>query len=547
LNLHTRGSRDCSIAGVEFIYSIAQPIKIVRCWLEDDDIANTSFLGVPSTSQYNTLSKNSSKGVSAITGTIYEPPSQNRDAFQHWDQMDALPNELLIQIASHLDTAPPSVTRFAHEPTSTLTWSEEKGTPLKDLSLASHRWREIALPILFHYVRIPLEEKPQWLHIDARMIDNMSLYLSKLSNHELRIYQRMRSKLKSSAFAFDETSDELLTNLCRIEEGDEFLKGVPNILWFPHLPTKAFADFARFVSTYALKHHIKSIVLYTNTEYKLRHDSTDTHLARVVAEIWSQIFLCLEPTRVVVAAPPTTLAGLLDVPMLSSDAWAFEMNMHYIELVQQNPSHIKHLSSACRPWDSALIHRRPWTHIGYNEGSSIAAYSTYEYHLKQSPKILYLTLLRLAGEVESCCNIRSFSFVGVFPFSTNIVYIIRALHRIPTLKDIQFQIAPGPENNLLGTPKRMGRAQPRDLWLEWNGSYRAIASFLGIFDFGDGSRFVSKDYVEPRVGKEVEEYIELLQSRGLGWRADGKGIWVRDRTLDHEMTASGVTVIVTDS
>jgi hypothetical protein len=234
------------------------------------------------------------------------------------------------------------------------------------------------------------------------------------------------------------------------------------------------------------------------------------------------------------------MAGLLDAQLLSSDVWAFDMKMHYVELAQESLSTIEHMNTTCgRPWGTALIHRRPWTHLGYNEGSSITAYSTYEYHLKQSPKMLYLTLIRLAKEAQPCCNIRSFSFVGVFPFSTNIAAVVRALQKIRTLKEVRFQISPGPENNVLGSQKRMGRAQAPDLWLEWNGSYKAIVAFLGTYEFAEGSRFISRDCTNLIMGKEVEEFMDLLQTRGLGWRRERDAVWIRDRTLDRDVATSG--------
>ncbi|KAF2252141.1 hypothetical protein BU26DRAFT_252002 [Trematosphaeria pertusa] len=459
--------------------------------------------------------------------------------------MDSLPNELFIQIAAHLDIEPPSVAKFAHEPSADITCANE--TPLKCLSQVSWRWRKIVVPILFRYTRIPLDKNPQWVPIDARLLESMQGQLTKLSCHEVQIYGRMRSKMKSSSlFAFEEAFDDLLINLCRIEDGDEFLKSAPNILWFPHLPP-TFADFVRFVRQYELKHHIRSIVVYAEKEYELRHISTaDAHLARVVAELWDQIFFRLEPARLVVAAPPATLAGLLDVQMLSSDAWAFDMKIHYIELLQPEPFRLKHRDAFCRPWNAALIHRRPWVHLGYNEGSSISAYSTYEYHLKQSPKMLYLVLVRLAKEVADCCNIRSFSFTGVFPFATNVTTLIKALQRISTLRAVEFQLCSGPENDLLDDPKRMGRAQRDDLWLEWRGSYTAIASFLGTYDFEDGSKFVSADCDAPDITKEVEEYVEVLQKRGLGWRKTGDGSWVRDHSLDREVVPTMANTDVED-
>jgi hypothetical protein len=451
----------------------------------------------------------------------------------HVTNMNSLPNELLIQIASHLDNSPPSITNFSHEPTNHLTESDV--TPLKLLSLVSWRWRKITLPILFRYSRVALDKEPQWVPVDARLVDSMQTQLTKLSNHEFTIYHKMRSKFKSSSgFAYDEAFDDLLINLVRIQEGDEFLKAVPHILWLPHL-SKAFDGFAGFVRKYDLKHHVKSVVVHTNKEYSLRHVSTaDAPLAHAVTDIWSSIFRHLEPHRLVVAAPPTTLAALLDTQVMSADIWAFEMKMHYVELLQQEPSRLSHMSSNCRPWNSALIHRRPWYHLGYNEGSSITAYSTYEYHLKQSPKMLYFILMRLAKEAQTCCNITSFAFTGIFPFVTNITALIRALHRIPTLNRISFQLAPGPENSALDDPKRMGRAQRSDFWLEWNESYKVIASYLGVFDFADGAEFKSGDCGNEELGRDVVAYIELLQQRGAGWlkKGDEKGVWVREKGMD---------------
>ncbi|KAH8722437.1 hypothetical protein GQ44DRAFT_774935 [Phaeosphaeriaceae sp. PMI808] len=451
--------------------------------------------------------------------------------------IESLPNELLIQIASHLDTEPPSITKFAHEPSTHLT--ESDSTPLKFLSIVSWRWRKITLPMLFRYSRIALDKEPQWVPIDARLVDSMQTQLTTLSNHEFQIYHKMRSKFKSSsAFAYEEAFDDLLINLCRIQEGDEFLKVVPHTLWLPHLP-KTFETFSKFVVKYDLKHHITSVVIHTDKEYELRHVSiADAPLSRAVADIWSSIFHHLEPTRLVVASPPALLAGLLDTKMSSSDTWAFNMKMHYIELVQSEPPRLEHMKFGCRPWGSALIHCRPWSHLGYNEGSSITAYSTYEYHLKHSPKMLYLILLRLAQDVQSCCNITSFNFTAVFPFVTNVTPIIRALHKISTLRRITFQLAPGPENNALDDPKRMGRAQRSDFWLEWNESYKILTTYLDIFDFDDDAEFVSQDCKNKLLEQDVTGYIESLRKRGAGWRQSGAeaGIWIRDHSLDGNIT-----------
>ncbi|CBX96677.1 hypothetical protein LEMA_P109420.1 [Plenodomus lingam JN3] len=445
--------------------------------------------------------------------------------------MDSLPNEILIQVASHLDINPPSISKFRHEPTPQLTISD--AIPLKCLSQVSRRWRKIVLPILFRYCRIGLDPEPQWVPVDARLVDSMQGQLTRLSNHEFMIYTRMRSKFKSSsASAYEENFDDLLINLCRIQDGDEFLKSAPRILWLPHLP-KSFAGFERFVQQHMLKYHIKGVVVHTNQEYVLRHVSTsDAPLSRAVNEIWSQVFSLLEPARLVVAAPPSALATLLDTQIECSNPWTFAMKTHYIELRQPDPTPLEHMTTKCRPWDSALIHKRPWYHLGYNEGSSIAANGLYDSNVQQSPNMLCLTLVRLARETQPCCAITSVEFTGVFPFAINITKVLHALHRIPTLKKGSIQIAPGPENDLLSNRRRMYRAQTTDLWLEWRESYKMVTSYLGIFDFPDGAEFISLDCESAQMAAEVREYMGMLRRRGTGWREEGTGRWVRDHGLD---------------
>lgn len=452
--------------------------------------------------------------------------------------MNTLPNELLIQIASHLDNEAPSNTKFAHEPSIKLTSCDL--TPLKSLSQVSWRYRKITLPILFQYARLALDQEHRWVLVDARLVDSMQTQLTALSNHEFMVYHKMRSKVKSSsAFAHNEAFDYLLTHLCPIQQGDEVFKAAPKIHWLPQLP-QTFETFSRFIEQNNLKHHIKSLVVITDKEYELQQiDIDEAPLARAVATIWTQIFSVLEPTRVVVAAPPTTLAGLLDSQVLSSDIWAFNMNMHYIELRQPEPSHLENMEAKCkRTWNTALIHHRPWHHLGYNEGSSISAYSTYEYFLKQSPKMLYLILVRLSKKVQPCCNITSFSFTGIFPFVTNVTAIFRALLQMPSLRKVAVQLAPGPENNILSEPKRMGRAQTGDIWLEWHESYKVIASHLGVCDFDDGAEFESKDGANENLAQEVGEYIDVLRERGHGWRISDarKSVWIRDHGLDRNVT-----------
>lgn len=380
------------------------------------------------------------------------------------------------------------------------------------------------LPILFRYSRIPLDPEPQWVTIDRPVLDDMQGQLATLSNHEHEIYQEMRRRFESVTIDF-----------CHTQDGDDFLRSEPKVLWLPHL-SKEFSDFQRFVTQYTLKLHVKSIVLCTDKECKLGHEVTKTKvLKRVVSELWSEIFALLEPTRLVVAAPPTTLAGLSESLMLTPDDWAFEMKMHYLELLQYEPLRVEHMQAKCRPWGLPLVHKRPWYHLGYNEGSSVPAYNTYDFHHKQSHHILTLILRRLAKEAQACCNIMSFSFIAVFPLAAHVAQVVRALQRIPTVNRIHFQLAPGLENSLMSDKERMGRAQHTDLWQQWREGYTALARDYKEYECMDGAEIWARDWDTGQTGAAVEECMNILNWAGLGWPHKGEGKWVREHALDEEV------------
>ncbi|RYN97759.1 hypothetical protein AA0120_g2739 [Alternaria tenuissima] len=454
--------------------------------------------------------------------------------------MQALPNELLAQIASHLESQPPSITKFNHEPSADLAFSytEINTKPLKSLSLVSWRWRKVVLPILFRFTRIALDKEPQWVPMDARLVDSMQLQLSSLSNHEFMLYTKLRSKFKATTGeAFAPAMDDVLIQLFRIQDGDEFLKTTPSIVWLPHL-SKDFNNFSRFVTGNKLKHHIKSVVLHTDKEYDLRHVSTAQEpLAREVTDIWNKVFDILEPTRVVAAAPPKTMAALLDSHVGTNDMWAFEMKMHYIELLRDQPP-IENNQQEHRTNDAPLIHRRPWNHLGYNEGSSITAYSTYEFYLKVAPRILSLVLSRLGEDPALCRDLTSFSFIAVFPLSWTVSSIVKAVYEIPSISKVSLQLAPGPENDLLSNGSKRRKAQSSDLWSEWRTGYKVLAMMETLHDQARGEEeavkeIVSKDCYSKQLAVEVAEVIDNnLKTTSTTWKSGGVGRWIKVRSED---------------
>jgi hypothetical protein len=124
----------------------------------------------------------------------------------------------------------------------------------------------------------------------------------------------------------------------------------------------------------------------------------------------------------------------------------------------------------------------------------------------------------------------------VFPFATNMTTLTRALHRIPSLMKLRFQLAPGPENDLFSSPARLGRAQPMDIWREWSESYKIIGSYLNAHDFAAGAEFASGDRDSAQLTRDVDEHLEARR-RGpcrAGWERKEVSVWVRRDGEDGE-------------
>lgn len=412
-------------------------------------------------------------------------------------------------------------------------------TPLKTFSLVSWKWRRIVLPLLFRFLRIPLDENLNTVFIDPVTLDSMRSQQSQLSPHELQVYQEHKDlleRMEQGALPRRQLN-ALLEIPVRVREEDQLLKQCLNLRWLPYIAT-GFEDFLEFLSKFGLKEHVKSVAVYTG---KTNDSPINELMKETVHKLWDKVFTNLDPSRFVIAAPPSTMQILLLLHDLSQtgDAEAFGMDMHYVAFFAQDADLVlkkRHSPPLCT---EEITHRKPWTHLAYNEGSSVAVYSTYEYHNRTPPTMLPKILYRLM-KYEL---LRSFSFTGIFPFNNvHLGTIITMLRCFPTLRELRFQLAPGPESDLLSVPNKLGRAQASDLWLEWDEGYETIVDFLDYHSldiysmaltFGDGVKFTSGDCGQVRVAMDVEKHMESLRKKGKGWRKEEEeGVWVRDSTLD---------------
>jgi hypothetical protein len=110
------------------------------------------------------------------------------------------------------------------------------------------------------------------------------------------------------------------------------------------------------------------------------------------------------------------------------------------------------------------------------------------------------------------------------------------IHRIPSIKKVTFQLAPGPENDLLSNASKRRKAQSSDFWSEWRQGYHLLANmqkFVGRGKDDNGgatlTEIASRDCYTKQLTDEITEVVDYcLKVERAGWRSGGVGRWVRD-------------------
>lgn len=431
--------------------------------------------------------------------------------------MDNLPLELIEHIISYLDTPPPSFEKLVLEPSLDLTVSQ--GQPLKNLARTSHGLRRVVLPHLFKYTRLHLGLKSSTLNVgDAGNQDSSQ---SRKENYNMpRPGQIPRPSRRATT-----THDEVARP--------------------PQPDHRAFLE---FITSQRFQKHVKSLVMSTSEEAYLEDPSGRYRGYRDALPgvpgfgsflLWNAIFSVLNPPRLVLLAPPKSLAYLLDVPIHLADAWAFEIPYQLLELRQNDNGDAgprrasletpqMHVEARQNP-----LSARRWEHLLLNEGSHLKAYSTYEYFLKEAPSIAQGLLSMLGYYSDNDRRFGSFTYISVFPFYTHMEKIYRTLgteYKQGALirpASIHIKLAPDPLENHLGNPKRQGRADLNDCWSEFESSYSILAymvkrlgraGHLNLVSSGDYSVDNIKAIIDCYMGNELE-----------GWTESELGAWKKTK------------------
>ncbi|MCJ1303773.1 hypothetical protein MMC08_006584 [Hypocenomyce scalaris] len=377
-------------------------------------------------------------------------------------QLMGLPHELFDHIISYLDVEPPSLRALHKEPSITLTDSDAH--PLKNLSLASRSLRHLTFFRLFKFSRIRL----------------------------IRLCTQ---------------------DIVELSSGSEDVN-----------------DFLDFIRLNALRSHVKGLVLYTEVNLGIEMSATGPRQTTDCfgntgffgfAHVWRTILTALNPGYITMTAPPSTLALLSSCVYPHQDEWAFDMPFQMLHF--QQPDNTSIAVSLGEPRVADIFYLRRWSHCTLNEGSSLKAYSTYEYFLKATPSIAYLH-----SPQGPMTWFTSFDYIAIFPFYNHTDDILRLLLAMPNLRKMRMQLTPEPSSKILEDEKRMQNLS--DMWMELDTGYTLIIYAMTVMGKKlNLKEFESLDYAMEGLRPTLDaKFGDKLQ----GWRRCGWGRWTRDTSLD---------------
>ena len=288
--------------------------------------------------------------------------------------------------------------------------------------------------------------------------------------------------------------------------------------------------FLEFIKSSQLVGRVDSLALYTPPECLG---------GRFIWPRMVDIIDLINAPSAMIILPPFVFAEILPYGINLRDAWAFGIEYQVLRLEIPRTSVTPRTPKGIIK-DSNIFAMRPWSHCTYNEGSSVEAYSTYEYSLKNTPSVFYPSdrdqfARTISGSLD---HITSIDFIAVFPI-THMGSFLRATSGMKSLRRLRTQLTPTPDNDVLDNPSALGKCQRGDLWMELEASYLQLAAFVRSSDESSEvlgkqrcplEEFVILDYIHPG----LREFIDGVVGPVLAaeWEFDSScGRWTREKEM----------------
>lgn len=350
----------------------------------------------------------------------------------------------------------------------------------------------------------------------------------------------------------NELIDHILSFLLVDPPSSNNLRQIPNHT----ISSSSSADLKNVSRTSRLFRELSRVYLFSHCRYELRdqdrylafieqHD-LESHVESVVISVrsifpgsekrmwWKDLFEHLDPEVVTVVAPPYMFSDMAHCALENTHSWAFDIPLQTMQFHQQHRSKRALVSKLDKPeGDDSFFSFRPWTEILFNEGSSLKAYSNYEYYLLRVPSLMNhwgsvdpLQTTILPYPVTAISRLTSFHYTAVFPFYNHTNLVLKVIRNMSNLRRLTFQLAPLPDSDIFEKELQTGTLDANDPWMELDTSYSLISHsvrYLGVQ--GKLVEFQTFDYKLAAHGHRLfHTLFQVLRSK---WNHEGNGLWAK--------------------
>lgn len=284
------------------------------------------------------------------------------------------------------------------------------------------------------------------------------------------------------------------------------------------LQPRYLTDFLTFLKKHNLSRNVTSLVAQVPGHYNHVHPAW---WARLLNELPSA-------TTLSIVAAPEVFAELAGIHSWSNDAWAFDMPLQILRLEQSRESVPSEIDYDNLP---ILLLARPWSNVAYNEGSSLSAYTTYEFFLRRTPSLL--TALHFNNSVAGdalFAGLTRFDFIAIFPFYNHVDEVLRCIRKMTRLQTLFVKLCPEPGSTAFHDEVEIagGAFDVHDPWNECETSWMLIAhTVLFLTSQGQLQTLLMDDVKIEGVRETLETSLNDRLHERWSYEEQGSGIWRR--------------------
>jgi len=244
---------------------------------------------------------------------------------------------------------------------------------------------------------------------------------------------------------------------------------------------------------------------------------------------WARLLNQVPATRLTIVAPPEVFTELAGLCSWSTDAWAFDMAVQVLRFDQSAEAARTEIDEDNLP---NFLVARPWQDMVINEGSSLMAYTTYEFFLRRTPSLL--TALHFHDSTPGdrlFAQLLSFDFIAIFPFYNHVDEVLKCIRKMTRLERLFVKLCPEPDSTVLrdGIELAGGHMDVNDPWNECETSWMLIAHTVVFLTLLGALRVVHMDDVKIEgVRQTLEKSLVAPLQEWWTYEGEGRGTWRRN-------------------